>query len=166
MLHKFKDKGPEVGESCFVADSADVIGQVVLEDYVNIWYNTVVRGDIEPIQIGSGTNIQDLCMVHTSTDFPVKIGKNVTIGHRAIIHGAVIESNVLIGMGAILLDGAYVEKNVLVAAGSLIPPGKRIPSGSLVMGAPAKVVRALTEEEIESIKISALKYVELSKHYI
>lgn len=156
---------PNVDESCFIAPSADVIGQVVVEEDANIWYNTVVRGDVEPITIGKSTNVQDLSVIHTSKGYPASIGQGVTIGHRAICHGCTIEDDVLIGMGSIILDGAYIESNVIVGAGSLVPPKKRIPSGSLVMGSPAKVVRTLTEEEIESIKQSARGYVELSQHY-
>jgi carbonic anhydrase/acetyltransferase-like protein (isoleucine patch superfamily) len=165
MLKKFGKFDPQIGNDCFVAESADIIGQVVIEDEANVWYNTVVRGDMEPIYIGAGTNIQDLSMVHTSHGFPTRIGKGVTVGHGAIIHGCTIEDNVLVGMGAIVLDGAYVEKDVLIGAGALIPPGKRIPSGSLVMGSPAKVVRTLSEEEVNRLRESARNYVELSKQY-
>ncbi|HSN66800.1 MAG TPA: gamma carbonic anhydrase family protein [Fusibacter sp.] len=165
MLTDIKGYTPVVHADCFIADSAAVIGQVRLEQGANIWYNTVVRGDVEPIDIGENTNIQDLSVIHTSHGHPVCIGNGVTVGHRAICHGCTIEDNVLIGMGAIVLDGAHIESDVVIGAGSLVPPNKRIPSGSLVMGSPAKVVRALTEEEIEGIKQSARGYVELSQHY-
>lgn len=165
MIDKFKTFSPEIHSEAFVAQSAQVLGQVEVEEGGNIWYNTVIRGDVEPIHIGKNTNVQDLCMIHTSHGFPVHIGCGVTIGHRAICHGCTIEDNVLIGMGSIILDGAVIESNVIIGAGSLVPPNKRIPSKSLVMGSPAKVVRALTEEEIESIKQSARGYVELSQHH-
>lgn len=165
MTHSVKGHSPQIDDSCFIAESADVIGQVVVEHGSNIWYNTVVRGDVEPIKIGENTNVQDLSVIHTSNGHPTIIGKGVTIGHRAIVHGCTIEDNVLIGMGAIILDGAHIEPNVIIGAGSLVPPRKRIPSRSLVMGSPAKVVRTLSEEEIDSIKRSAKGYVELSKHY-
>lgn len=165
MIDKFKTFQPMIHKDAFVASSAHVMGQVVLEEGSNIWYNTVIRGDVEPINIGKHSNIQDLCMVHTSHGFPVSIGSGVTIGHRAICHGCTIEDNVLIGMGSIILDGAVIESDVIIGAGSLVPPSKRIPSKSLVMGSPAKVVRALTEEEIESIKQSARGYVELSQQH-
>lgn len=165
MIISIKGYTPVVDESSFVADSAQVIGQVVVEHGANIWYNTVVRGDVEKITIGEDTNVQDLSVVHTSTGHPTVIGKGVTIGHRAIIHGCTIEDNVLIGMGTIILDGAHIESDVIIGAGSLVPPRKRIPSKSLVMGSPAKVVRQLSEEEIDSIKRSARGYVELSQHY-
>ena len=165
MMIPVKGFTPNVDESCFIAESADVIGQVVVEQGANIWYNTVVRGDVERIIIGEGTNVQDLSVVNTSTGHPTVIGKGVTIGHRAIVHGCTIEANVLIGMGSIILDGAHIESDVIIGAGSLVPPRKRIPSKSLVMGSPAKVVRILSEEEIDSIKRSARSYVELSQHY-
>jgi carbonic anhydrase/acetyltransferase-like protein (isoleucine patch superfamily) len=165
MLTDIKGYSPVVHTDCFVAESAVIIGQVRLEQGANIWYNTVVRGDVEPISIGESTNIQDLSVIHTSHGHPVHIGNGVTVGHRAICHGCTIEDNVLIGMGAIVLDGAHIESDVVIGAGSLVPPNKRIPSGSLVMGSPAKVVRTLTEEEIEGIKQSARGYVELSQHY-
>lgn len=165
MIDKFKTFLPVVHPDTFVANSAQVLGQVVLEEGSNIWYNTVIRGDVEAIHIGKDTNIQDLCMVHTSHGYPVHIGNGVTIGHRAICHGCTVEDHVLIGMGAIILDGAVIEHDVIIGAGSLVPPNKRIPSKSLVMGSPAKVVRELTEEEIESIKQSARGYVELSQHH-
>lgn len=165
MLTEIKGFRPIVDKDSFVAHSAEVIGQVRLEQGANIWYNTVVRGDVELIVIGANTNIQDLSVIHTSHGHPVHIGAGVTIGHRAICHGCTIEDNVLIGMGAIILDGAHIESDVVIGAGSLVPPNKRIPSGSLVIGSPAKIVRTLSEEEIEGIKQSARGYVELSQHY-
>lgn len=165
MVKKLMNHSPKIDSTCFVAESAEIIGQVLVEQGANIWYNTIVRGDVEPIIIGENTNIQDLCVVHTSHGYPVKIGSGVTVGHRAICHGCTIEENVLIGMGSIVLDGAYIEKDVIIGAGTLVPPNKRIPSRSLVIGSPAKVVRTLTEEEVESIKKSASGYVELSQHH-
>ncbi len=165
MTKAFQDKVPVIHDSCFIAETAVVIGEVSVEEEGNIWYNTVVRGDVEPIVIGKRTNVQDQCMVHTSSGFPTTLGDDVTIGHGAIIHGCTIESNVLVGMGAIVLDGAHIESNVMVGAGALVAPGKRIPSGVLVMGSPAKVVRDLTEEEISNISKSAAGYVRLSSHH-
>jgi carbonic anhydrase/acetyltransferase-like protein (isoleucine patch superfamily) len=109
--------------------------------------------------------VQDLAMLHTSKGFPLTIGKGVTVGHRAILHGCTIEDNVLVGMGAILLDGAHIESNVLIGAGSVVTEGKRFPSGSLVLGSPARVVRQLSEEEIEAIRATARKYVDVSRQY-
>ncbi len=165
MLIKYKDILPSVDESCFVADSARVTGDITLQNDVNVWYGTVMRGDVEAINIGARTNIQDNSVVHTSNGYPCKIGEDVTVGHGAIIHGATIEENCLIGMGAIVLDGVHIEKNVIIGAGALIPPGKRIAANSLVVGSPGKVVRELTEEEISGIKKSAENYVLVSKEY-
>lgn len=165
MTKAFQNKVPVIHDSCFIAETAVVIGEVSVEEEGNIWYNTVVRGDVEPIVIGKRSNVQDQCMVHTSSGFPTTLGDDVTIGHGAIIHGCTIESNVLVGMGAIVLDGAHIESNVMVGAGALVAPGKRIPSGVLVMGSPAKVVRDLTEEEISNISKSAAGYVRLSSHH-
>lgn len=165
MILPYKTFVPKVADNSIILESATVTGQVVIEEEVNIWYNTVVRGDVEPIFIGRSTNVQDLVMLHTSKGFPLTIGKGVTVGHRAILHGCTIEDNVLVGMGAILLDGAHIESNVLIGAGSVVTEGKRFPSGSLVLGSPARVVRQLSEEEIEAIRATARKYVDVSRQY-
>lgn len=165
MIRTLAQDTPKIENSAFVAETAVIIGQVFIEEDANIWYNTVVRGDVEPISIGKRTNVQDNVTLHTSKGFPLKIGDDVTIGHGAIVHGCTVDNNVLIGMGAIVLDGAHVEENVLIGAGSLVPPGKKIPSRSLVMGSPAKVVRQLTDEELEHLEKSAAGYVQLSKQY-
>ncbi|GAU76908.1 gamma carbonic anhydrase family protein [Fusibacter sp. 3D3] len=165
MIKVFKSHIPQIQRSCFIAESADIIGEVIVEESANIWYNTVVRGDVEPIFIGNYTNVQDQVVIHTSQGFPVSIGPYVTIGHGAIVHGCTVEDHVLIGMGAIVLDGAYIEKNCIIGAGALIPPNKRIPSNSLVVGSPGKIVRTLSNEEIEHIEQSAIGYVELSQHH-
>ncbi len=165
MIKDFKSKRPQIQSNCFIAESADIIGEVIVEESANIWYNTVVRGDIEPIFIGNYTNVQDQVVIHTSHGFPVSIGPHVTIGHGAIVHGCTVEDHVLIGMGAIVLDGAYIEKNCIIGAGALVPQKKRIPSNSLVVGSPGRIVRTLTDEEIEHIEQSAIEYVELSQHH-
>lgn len=145
-----------------IYEGARVVGNVELEDKVAIWYNAVLRGDIEPITIGKRSNVQDNCVVHVSTGCPVKIGENVSIGHNATIHGCTIEDNVLVGMGAIVLNGAHIEKNCLIGAGALVTENKTFPEGSLIIGSPAKAVRQLTEEEIKSITENADEYVELA----
>lgn len=165
MIKAFKSHMPQIQPNTFIAKSADIIGEVIVEESANIWYNTVVRGDVEPIFIGNHTNVQDQVVIHTSHGFPVSIGPHVTIGHGAIVHGCTVEDHVLIGMGAIVLDGAYIEKNCIIGAGALIPPNKRIPSNSLVVGSPGKIVRTLSDEEIEQIEQSAIEYVELSQHH-
>ena len=148
-LYKFKNLQPVIGEQCFIADSADVIGDVRLGQDVNIWFNCVLRGDINYISIGENTNIQDLSMLHVVEDIPLTIGKNVTIGHQVTLHACTVEDSCLIGMGAIILDGAIIQKNSIVAAGSVVPPGKTYPEGSFIIGNPAKVKRELSALEKE-----------------
>ncbi|WP_138203060.1 gamma carbonic anhydrase family protein [Haloimpatiens lingqiaonensis] len=165
MLTNFKDKNPNIQDETFIAPSADIIGDVTIEEGANIWYGAVLRGDTNKIYIGRNTNIQDNSVVHVDVDKPCIIGDGVTVGHRAIIHGCIVKDNVLVGMGATILNGAEIGENTIIGAGSLVTQNKKIPSGVLCMGVPAKVVRELTEEEIEGIKKSAQHYVELSKEY-
>ncbi|QJA09436.1 gamma carbonic anhydrase family protein [Romboutsia sp. CE17] len=165
MIKSFNGIDPSIDESVFVAESADIIGEVKIKKNASIWYNVVIRGDEQPIVIGENTNIQDGSVVHTGWDEPTTIGNNVTVGHKALVHGCKIGDNTLIGMGAIVLDGAEIGEFTLLGAGSLVPPGKKIPSGVLAMGSPAKVIRELSDEEKESITKSALNYVEnANKH--
>lgn len=166
MMHQFDGKMPKVHKHSFIAISADVIGNVSIGEYSNIWFGAVLRGDMDYISIGEYTNIQDNCTVHNDEDFPVYIGDYVTIGHNAIIHGCKISSYTLIGMGSTILNGAEIGEYTIVGAGSLVTQGKKIPSGVLCMGVPAKVIRELTIEEKESLKKSAQHYVELSMRYI
>jgi len=166
VIKSFMGHVPQIEKGVFIAESADVIGKVTLKKGSSVWFGCVLRGDGNTIVVGQGTNIQDLTVVHVDADKPTVIGDNVTIGHRAIIHGCTIESNVLIGMGAILLSGSYIEENVIVGAGALVPSGKRIPRNSLVIGSPAKVIRELTEEEIQTIRSSAAHYVAFGTNYL
>ena len=145
-----------------IYDGARIVGDVTLSDKVGIWYNAVVRADEAPISIGERSNVQDNCVVHVSEGKPVKIGKNVSIGHGAIIHGCTIDDNVIIGMGAIVLNGAHIKKNSLVGAGTLVTENKEFPEGSLIIGSPAKAVRELNEEEIKSLTVNADEYVRLA----
>lgn len=165
-LLEYKGITPKVGRNVFIADTADVIGNVSLGDESNIWFQCVVRGDINTIEIGSRTNIQDGTIVHISFDSATVIGNNVTIGHAAIIHGCEIRDNVLIGMGACILDRSVIPKNCIVGAKSLVTKGKTFEEGSLIIGSPAKAVRKLTEDEIAGIKASADHYVDYSKEYM
>lgn len=142
----------------WIAPDADVIGHVQIGSAVGIWFGAVLRGDNDLISIGDGTNIQEHTMVHTDPGFPATIGKNCTIGHRAIIHGCTIDDNSLIGMGAIVLNGAEIGKNCLIGAGALIPEGKKIPDNSLVVGMPGKVIRTLGTEDADKLTKSALNY--------
>lgn len=145
-----------------IYDGAKVIGDVELKENVSVWYNAVIRGDIEPVKIDENSNVQDNCVVHVSKNYPVNIGKNVSIGHGAIIHGCTIENNVLVGMGAIILNGAKISKNCLVGAGALVTENKEFPEGSLIIGSPARAVKELTEEQIQSIQDNADEYVNLA----
>ena len=166
MIKKIGEKNPQIHENAFVADSADVLGDVTLGEGSSIWYGTVVRGDIETIKIGKYSNIQDNATVHTETNIPTELGDYTVVGHNAIVHGCTVGNNCLIGMGAIVLNGAVIGDNSIIAAGSLITEGKIIPANSLVMGTPGKVVRQVTEEEIAAIKKNAITYYELwtTKH--
>ena len=166
MVVNYINNTPTIHDSCFVAETAAVIGKVILENDVNVWFGAVLRGDSEKITIGANTNVQDNCVIHVDKGLPTKVGKDCTLGHGAIIHGSTIGDNVLIGMGSIVLDGANIGNNVIVGAGALVPPNKKIPDNSLVVGSPCKIVRELTEEEINTLKDSASHYVELSKEYI
>jgi len=165
MIKAYKGIEPKIDESAFIAGSADIVGKVNIEKNANIWYGTVLRADDNYITVGENTNIQDGSVVHISEGHPTIIGKNVTIGHKSIIHGCEIGDNTLIGMGSIVLDGAKVGEFTLLGAGSLVPPGKEIPSGVLAMGSPAKVIRELSEEEKENLTKSAIKYVKLANNH-
>ena len=165
MVKEYQGIKPNIDKTVFIAESADIIGKVNIEKNVNIWYNTVIRADEQSITIGENTNIQDGCVVHVGNDIPTVIGKNVTIGHKALIHGCTIGNNTLIGMGSIVLDGAKVGEYTLLGAGSLVPPGKEIPSGVLAMGSPAKVIRELSDIEKENLVKSALKYIETANNH-
>ncbi len=158
MIIEYEDIKPQIHDSCFVADSAEVIGRVNVDENSSVWYGCIIRGDENTIDIGKNTNIQDGTVIHISKEYETKIGDYVTVGHKAILHACKVGNNVLVGMGAILLDGVEIEDDVLIAAGSIVTPGKVIPKGSLVMGSPAKVVRELSDEEIEQLKQSALDY--------
>ncbi len=159
MIKSFNNIEPIIDKSCFIAENSSVIGDVVIKKNSSIWYSAVLRGDVENITVGEKTNIQDNATVHTSDGNKTSVGNHVTIGHNAIVHGCTIKDYVLIGMGAIILDGAIINENIIVAAGSIVPPGKIFESGTLVMGSPAKVVRKLTEDEMNSLQRSAEKYV-------
>ena len=165
MIISYKQYKPSIGKDTFIAENSTIIGRCFIGENCSIWYNTVVRADVNEIIVGRGTNIQDGCVVHCANDYKTIIGENVTIGHNAIIHGCTVGNNCLIGMGAIIIDGAVIGDNVIVGANSLITSGKKIPSGVLVMGSPAKVARELVPAEIEEISRSAEGYLILSKEY-
>lgn len=162
----FKGTQPRIGRDVFLASGACVIGDTVIGDESSIWFNTVVRGDVHSIRIGARTNIQDNTMVHvTQGQSGCAVGDDVTIGHNAVIHACTIGDLCLIGMGAVILDKAVIGRGSLVGAGALVTQGKVFPPGSLIMGSPAKVVRALTADEIEKLKDSARHYINTAKAY-
>ncbi|MFW6057739.1 MAG: gamma carbonic anhydrase family protein [Persicimonas sp.] len=162
----FEGAVPQLAKGVYLAPGARVIGRVTLGEDASIWYNAVVRGDLDSIDIGARTNVQDNSVIHIeSGKFATHIGSGVTIGHKALVHACTIEDNCLIGMGSIILDGAVIEENSLVAAGAVVTPGTRIPAGSVAMGTPARVVRQVTDEEIASFRDSAAHYVELARRH-
>lgn len=140
-------KDPKVDAEVFVAPTASVVGDVTLHAGASVWYGAVLRGDVERISVGADSNVQDNCTLHADPGFPVTVGERVSIGHNAVVHGATVEDDCLIGMGATVLNGAVIGAGSLVAAQALVPQGMRVPPGSLVAGVPAKVKRELTEEE-------------------
>lgn len=154
---------PDIDPSAFTAPTSVVIGEVTMAAGSSVWYHAVLRADCGPIVIGAGSNIQDNCSVHVDPGFPVTVGERVSVGHNAVLHGCTVEDDVLIGMGATVLNGAHIGTGSLVAAQALVPQGMRVPPGSLVAGVPAKVKRQLTEEELDGVKFNAVGYVELAK---
>lgn len=165
-IRAFMGVSPRIHPSAFVEDSAQVIGDVEIGEDASVWFNSVVRGDVNPIRIGARTNIQDLSLVHVLKDrFATSIGDDVTVGHHVVLHGCKVGDRVLIGMGAILMDGAEVGDDCIIAAGALLVPGTKIPPGHLVMGSPAKVKRAITAEERAWLSQSARNYVAYSREH-
>lgn len=167
MRYAYEGSGPELSpEGCWIAPTAVVIGRVRLEKDASVWFGAVLRGDSEPITIGEGSNIQDGCIIHTDPGFPVVIGRHVTVGHLAVVHGCTIGDGSLVGIGAAVLTGARIGRNCLIAAKALVPEGKEIPDGSLVMGVPGKIVGTVRPEQIERMQAGARVYVERWKRYV
>lgn len=163
-LIPYLDFYPKIHSSVFLAEGVKIIGDVVIDEDASVWYNSVIRGDVNYIRIGKMTNIQDLCMLHvTNQTYPLNIGNKVTIGHSVTLHGCTIKDLALIGMGAVILDGAIIEENSMVAAGAVITPKFVVPSGKLVAGVPGKIIRDLTEEELKDLKESAFRYKKYSE---
>lgn len=157
--------GPRIHPSAFVAPGATVIGDVTLGEESSVWFGAVLRGDINRIVVGPRTNVQDGAIIHLADNFPALIGELVTIGHGAIVHACTLDDEVLVGMGAIILDGAEIGARSIIGANALVTAGTKIPAGSLVFGSPAKVMRELDANEQRAIKTWALKYVENAKHF-
>ena len=165
MIYELNGKKPECHGDHWIAESADVIGNVILGDQVSIWFNAVLRGDNDPIIVGRASNIQDGSVLHTDIGSPLTIEAGVTVGHKVMLHGCTIGKNSLIGINSVVLNGARVGKNCLVGANSLIPEGKDIPDGSLVMGSPAKVIRQLDERAIDGLRMSSQNYIANYKRF-
>ena len=165
MLYAIDDIHPELADDVFVADDARVIGRVKLEAGASVWFGCVLRGDTELLHVGAGSNIQDLSVLHADSGFPTTVGRDVTVGHKVMLHGCTIGDNSLIGIGAIVLNGARIGSNCIIGAGALIPEGKEIPDNSLVMGAPGKVVREISDAQREAITASAQHYVANGQRY-
>jgi carbonic anhydrase/acetyltransferase-like protein (isoleucine patch superfamily) len=172
-VRSFKGKQPIVGERVYIDENATVIGEVTLGDDVSIWPSVVIRGDVESIKIGDGTNVQDGSVLHvthygkfTNKGYPLTIGKGVTIGHRAVAHACTIGDYCLVGIGAIIMDDAVLEDYVMLGAGALVPPGKRLESGHLYVGSPAQKKRPLTDSEREFLEYSAAHYIQLKNEHL
>lgn len=165
MLKDYRGKSPVVHPSAFVEASAQVIGDVTIGAEASVWFNAVVRGDVNSIRIGERTNIQDGTVIHVTEAWATVLEDEVTVGHNATLHGCYIERGCLIGMGAIVLDEARIGAQSLVAAGTLVPPGMRVPPRSFVMGHPARVRRALTDEEVAGLERGWKNYIEYAKQY-
>ncbi len=167
MIHPFKEKKPQIDASALIMESAQIIGDVVIGEESSVWFNAVIRGDVNHIRIGKYTNIQDGCVLHVARrTLPLIVGDEVTVGHNVILHACTIGSQWLIGLGAIVMDGADIGEQSIVGAGSLVTPGTKIPPRSLVVGSPARVKRELTEEEIRGIRESAANYVGDIENYL
>ncbi|HLE08174.1 MAG TPA: gamma carbonic anhydrase family protein [Thermodesulfobacteriota bacterium] len=167
MLLPYKGKRPKLHETVYVEASARIIGDVIIGAYASVWFNAVVRGDVNYIRIGERTNVQDNSVLHVTKDvYPLIIGSDVTIGHNAVLHGCIVKDRCLIGMGSIILDDAEIGEDTIVGAGALVTEGTKVPPGSLILGAPARVVRKLSGEEVEGILTAAKNYLEYTQNYI
>lgn len=158
MIYALDDRRPQIDPSAWVAPDANVIGAVSLAAGASVWFGSTLRGDNEMIEIGAGSNVQENCVFHTDMGFPLKVGENCTIGHKAMLHGCVIGDGSLVGMGATILNGARIGAGCLIGAGALITEGKEIPDGAMVLGAPGKVVRTLNDAARDAILVSAAHY--------
>lgn len=164
-IYELDGQVPQVAESAWVADSAQVIGAVTLGPDASVWFGTVVRGDTEHITIGAGSNIQDASVLHADHGMPLVVGERVTVGHQVMLHGCTIGDESLIGIGAVILNGAKIGRNCLVGAGALVTEGKEFPDGSMILGSPAKVVRQLSPEQIEGLRRSAQHYIDNAQRF-
>jgi carbonic anhydrase/acetyltransferase-like protein (isoleucine patch superfamily) len=164
-IYKLGDAAPTIHESVFVADTATIIGRVTLEENSSVWFGAALRGDNEPIVLGRGSNIQEGAVLHTDPGYPLIIEANVTIGHQAMLHGCTIKEGALIGIQAVVLNGAVIGRNCLVGAGAVVTEGKTFPDNTLILGAPAKAVRELTEADIAQMQAGTRGYAERREFY-
>ena len=164
-IYQLDDLSPQLAAGAWVADSAQVMGDVRMAENANVWFGTVVRGDSETITIGKNTNIQDASVLHADPGKPLTIGDNVSVGHQVMLHGCTVGDGTLIGIGAIVLNGAVIGENCLVGAGSLVTEGKVFPDGSMILGSPAKVVRELSKEQIDGLLGTSKHYVENAQRF-
>jgi len=164
-IYQLGEHTPQIDESAYVAESANIIGKVVLGAQVSIWFGATLRGDNETLTIGAQSNLQEGCVVHSDNGYPLTLGTGVTVGHQAMLHGCTIGDGSLIGIQAVILNGAKIGKNSLVGAGALVTEGKEFPDNSLIIGSPAKAVRTLTEEQIAGLKASAANYAERAAYF-
>ena len=166
LILPYGDTRPEVDPTAFIAPTAVLIGETVVGAQAGVYFQCVLRGDINRVEVGAGTNIQDLSMLHVDDDYPCLVGRDVTVGHRAILHGCVIEDRCLIGMGAVVLSGARIGAGSIVAAGAVVPEGMQVPAGQLVAGVPAKIKRALPADAARMLEQSAFKYRKVARAYL
>jgi carbonic anhydrase/acetyltransferase-like protein (isoleucine patch superfamily) len=164
-IYQLGDLTPDIADSAWVADSAQVIGRVTLAEDTSVWFNATLRGDTETLTIGRGSNIQDGSVLHADHGFPLVLGEGVTVGHQVMLHGCTVGDHSLIGIGAVVLNGARIGRHCLVGAGALVTEGKEFPDGSMIIGSPAKAVRELTPEQIEGLKASARHYIANAARY-
>ena len=165
MILKFKEFYPKINPSAWIAPSADLIGNIEIGEDSSVWFGCVIRSDINEVKIGKNTNIQDLSCIHTDTNSKTIIGNNVTVGHKVMLHGCIIEDNCLIGMSATILDNAVIGEGSIVGANSLVTAGKVFPPRSMIMGSPAKVVKQLSQEDVDKLIAYAGRYVEYKNEY-
>lgn len=163
MIHSYEDKRPQIDPSAFLAWNAEVVGDVELAAESSVWYSATIRGDIDGVKVGWGTNVQDNAALHVDEGVPLTIGRNVTIGHGAVVHGCTVGDDCLIGMGAIILNRARIGKGCIVGAGALVTEGKEFPDRSLIIGSPAKAVRSVSDEEAAKVLENARAYRERAK---
>jgi carbonic anhydrase/acetyltransferase-like protein (isoleucine patch superfamily) len=166
IVRPYQGKAPRLADGVWLADDAVVVGDVELGAFASLWYGVVVRGDVNLVRIGARTNVQDLTVVHVTSDtFPTRVGEDVTVGHRVVLHGCTVGDRVLVGIGAIVLDGAVIGEEAMIGAGALVPPGMVVPPRTLVLGTPARPKRALTDAEVAGLSASAARYVEYASRH-